>query len=538
MTHRIGVIAGDGAGTEVVAEARKVVDALALDLSWYELPWGTDHYHRHGAMMPPDALDTVRSYDAVLLGAVGDPSVPDHVTLWGLLLPLRPGPRPLGEPPPARLLDGVPSKLEGRPAVDMLFVRENTEGEYSGVGGRAHQGLSSRSASRRASSRAPASARDRVCLRARREAAWSRSPARRSRTRRATATCSGTRSRRKSPRSTRSHARARARRRARRAHGERPCEPRRRRRVEPLRRRAHRHRRGAAGRHGHGGEREHRAGLGHAAGVRAGARLRAGHRGQGDREPDRRDLERRAHARAPRRGRRRAASDAARSRRCAAKARARATSAATRRRPRSATRSRAGGRMAEWWRDAVFYEIYVRSFADSNGDGVGDLAGIRSRLPYLRDLGIDAIWLTPFYPSPGADHGYDVSTTSTSIRSSARSPTSTSSSRARTSSASASSPTSSRTTRSTSIPGSRGDRSRYITAPAADGPPNNWPSNWGGPAWTLDESRASTTSTCSHRSSPTSTGTTTRCGTTSTRSSASGSTAASTASASTSPTVS
>jgi alpha-glucosidase len=65
--------------------------------------------------------------------------------------------------------------------------------------------------------------------------------------------------------------------------------------------------------------------------------------------------------------------------------------------------------MAEWWRDAVFYEIYVRSFADSTGNGVGDLEGIRMRLPYVRDLGADAIWLTPFYPSPGADHGYDVS---------------------------------------------------------------------------------------------------------------------------------
>jgi alpha-glucosidase len=65
--------------------------------------------------------------------------------------------------------------------------------------------------------------------------------------------------------------------------------------------------------------------------------------------------------------------------------------------------------MSEWWRSAVVYQIYVRSFADSNGDGVGDLPGIRSRLPYLRELGVDGVWLTPFYPSPGADHGYDVS---------------------------------------------------------------------------------------------------------------------------------
>src|SRR3954447_4760415 len=62
----------------------------------------------------------------------------------------------------------------------------------------------------------------------------------------------------------------------------------------------------------------------------------------------------------------------------------------------------------DWWREAVFYQIYVRSFADGNGDGVGDLPGIRSRLPYLADLGVDAIWITPFYPSPMADHGYDV----------------------------------------------------------------------------------------------------------------------------------
>jgi tartrate dehydrogenase/decarboxylase / D-malate dehydrogenase len=141
VTHRVAVIAGDGAGPEVVAEARKAVDALSLDLTWHELPWGTAHYHEHGEMMPADALDVVRQYDAILLGAVGDPSVPDHVTLWGLLLPLRQGLDLWANIRPARLLDGIPSKLDGRPPVDMLFVRENTEGEYSGVGGRAHRGL-------------------------------------------------------------------------------------------------------------------------------------------------------------------------------------------------------------------------------------------------------------------------------------------------------------------------------------------------------------------------------------------------------------
>jgi len=125
----------------VIAEARKAVDALALDLEWIELPWGTEHFHAHGTMMPPDALEIARQHDAILLGAVGHPSVPDHITLWGLLLPLRQGLDLYANIRPARLLDGVPSRLEGRPPVDMLFVRENTEGEYAGVGGRAHQGL-------------------------------------------------------------------------------------------------------------------------------------------------------------------------------------------------------------------------------------------------------------------------------------------------------------------------------------------------------------------------------------------------------------
>jgi tartrate dehydrogenase/decarboxylase/D-malate dehydrogenase len=141
VTHRIAVIAGDGAGPEVVAEARKAADALGLDLEWTDLDWGSDRWHREGAMMPDDALDVARAHDAILLGAVGHPSVPDHVTLWGLLLPLRQGLDLWANLRPARLLDGIPSPLAGAPQVDMLFVRENTEGEYSGVGGRVHRGF-------------------------------------------------------------------------------------------------------------------------------------------------------------------------------------------------------------------------------------------------------------------------------------------------------------------------------------------------------------------------------------------------------------
>ena len=140
MTHRIAVIPGDGAGPEVVAEARKAVDATGVDVEWSELAWGSAHYHETGAMMPADALDVARGHDAVLLGAVGDPSVPDHVSLWGLLLPLRQGLDLWANIRPARLLDGIPSPLAGGPKVDMVFVRENTEGEYSGIGGRAHTG--------------------------------------------------------------------------------------------------------------------------------------------------------------------------------------------------------------------------------------------------------------------------------------------------------------------------------------------------------------------------------------------------------------
>jgi tartrate dehydrogenase/decarboxylase/D-malate dehydrogenase len=141
--HRVAVIAGDGIGPDVVDEARAVVDATGVPIEWVELPWGSDYYDQHGRMMPPDAVDQVRAFDAVLLGAVGRPGVPDHITLWGLLLELRQRLDLWANVRPVRLLEGVRHPLAGRTPVDvdMLFVRENTEGEYSGVGGRAHPGL-------------------------------------------------------------------------------------------------------------------------------------------------------------------------------------------------------------------------------------------------------------------------------------------------------------------------------------------------------------------------------------------------------------
>jgi alpha-glucosidase len=152
--------------------------------------------------------------------------------------------------------------------------------------------------------------------------------------------------------------------------------------------------------------------------------------------------------------------------------------------------------MSEWWRTAVLYQVYVRSFADSDGDGVGDLPGVRSRLTYLRELGVDGLWLTPFYPSPGADHGYDVSDYTNvdpqfgtladfdALVAEAHDlglrvvvdivPNHTSSEH----------PWFRNALSSPDHP----DRARYVFRPGRDGgPPNNWTSVFGGSAWTLDE---------------------------------------------------
>jgi tartrate dehydrogenase/decarboxylase/D-malate dehydrogenase len=142
MSYRIAVIPGDGVGKEVIPEGIKVLSALGLPLEFEELPWGCEHYERTGRMMPEDALARLARFDAIYLGAIGWPTVPDHVSLWGCLLPIRKTFDQYVNLRPVRLPPGVRSPLAGRrpEEVDMLFVRENTEGEYSGAGGRVHQG--------------------------------------------------------------------------------------------------------------------------------------------------------------------------------------------------------------------------------------------------------------------------------------------------------------------------------------------------------------------------------------------------------------
>ncbi|HEX5191769.1 MAG TPA: 3-isopropylmalate dehydrogenase [Solirubrobacteraceae bacterium] len=140
---RIALLPGDGVGPEVLAEARKVLDALELELHYTEMDWGSDRWHRTGALMPDDGIAQLRGHDAILMGAVGDPSVPDTESLWGLILKIRQELDLALNVRPARLLAGVPCPLAGRGPedIDMVFVRENTEGEYAGVGGRVHRGL-------------------------------------------------------------------------------------------------------------------------------------------------------------------------------------------------------------------------------------------------------------------------------------------------------------------------------------------------------------------------------------------------------------
>ena len=144
--YRIALIPGDGIGREVVPEGVRVLEAAAsrfgFAFQWDEFPWSCDYYQQHGRMMPEDGLERIRNHDAIFLGAVGWPTVPDHVSLWGLLIPIRREFRQYANVRPVRLMPGVKSPLAGRQVgdIDFIVVRENNEGEYSSIGGRLYEG--------------------------------------------------------------------------------------------------------------------------------------------------------------------------------------------------------------------------------------------------------------------------------------------------------------------------------------------------------------------------------------------------------------
>ncbi|PAU77453.1 tartrate dehydrogenase [Halomonas salipaludis] len=146
--HRIAAIPADGIGPEVIGAGCEVLEALAkadggfsLDIEWFN--WGSDYYRRHGEMMPADGVERVKGFDAIYFGSVGDTDIPDDITLWGLRLAICQGLDQYANVRPTRLLPGISGPL--RPAlggaINWLIVRENSEGEYAGVGGRAHHGL-------------------------------------------------------------------------------------------------------------------------------------------------------------------------------------------------------------------------------------------------------------------------------------------------------------------------------------------------------------------------------------------------------------
>jgi tartrate dehydrogenase/decarboxylase/D-malate dehydrogenase len=146
MSYKIAVIPGDGIGKEVVPEGIRVLEAVGrrfdIDFRWKEFQWGCETFTHTGRMMPEDGIDELRKHDAIFFGAVGSPGVPDHVSLWGLLIPIRRQMRQYVNLRPVRILSGMVSPLRDRgPAdIDFLIVRENNEGEYSEIGGRLYTG--------------------------------------------------------------------------------------------------------------------------------------------------------------------------------------------------------------------------------------------------------------------------------------------------------------------------------------------------------------------------------------------------------------
>ncbi|CAB1080404.1 D-malate dehydrogenase [decarboxylating] (EC [Olavius algarvensis Delta 1 endosymbiont] len=146
MAYNIALIPGDGIGREVVPEAVRVMDVLAgqhgFELAYTTFPYSCEYYLKTGVMLPPDGIEQLSDFDAIFLGAVGDLRVADHVSLWGLLLPIRRQMQQYVNIRPVRLLPGIASPLADRTAedIDFIVVRENNEGEYSEIGGRLYSG--------------------------------------------------------------------------------------------------------------------------------------------------------------------------------------------------------------------------------------------------------------------------------------------------------------------------------------------------------------------------------------------------------------
>jgi tartrate dehydrogenase/decarboxylase / D-malate dehydrogenase len=144
-SYRIAAIPGDGIGVEVIAAGLQALEALAgragFSLEVESFPWSSDYYLKHGHYIPEGGLDRLKSFDAIFFGAVGSQKVPDHVSLWGLRLPICQGFDQYANVRPTRVLPGVTSPLREGHGIDWVVVRENTEGEYAGHGGRAHRGF-------------------------------------------------------------------------------------------------------------------------------------------------------------------------------------------------------------------------------------------------------------------------------------------------------------------------------------------------------------------------------------------------------------